>query len=406
MPRQILHIDLDAFFVSVERALDPSLRGRPVVVGGKANSRGVVACASYEARAYGLRAGTPLTTAYRLCPQAVFLPGRFANYVSTSERFLDILRSFTPDVEALGLDEAFMDLTGFEPLYGPVKDAAVRIKEAVNRELDVTASVGIAPCKVVAKVASDLCKPDGLLEVAPGEEGGFLAPLPIRMLPGVGSKAEKALKDIGVSTIGQLASLPLSATRRLFGVGGYWLPLWANGVDDSHFQESAPPKSISRETTFPQDTADRRFLRGVLRYLGERVGSSLREDGRMARRVVLKVRYADFETVTRHRTLERATNADDIIFGQGLHLLERELDRKRQRVRLLGIGVSNLTAYGGQLSLLDATPSKSIRLNKATDGIRRKYGFTSIQRGLTLQLEDFFVRERDSYVLKTPSLSR
>jgi len=405
LSRQILHVDLDAFFVSVEQALDPQLRGKPVVVGGDRASRGVVASASYEARVFGLRAGMPLTTARRLCPQAIFLRGSFQRYREASERFMSILASFTPDLEPAGIDEAYLDITGFEPLYGPVRQTALTIKRRVREELGLAASVGIASCKVVAKVASDLSKPDGLIEVAPGQECCFLAPLPVGCLPCVGPRAEQRLKQIGATTIGQLAALPVTFLKQAFGAMGQVMHRYANGLDERKVEPPAPAKSISRSTTLLEDTLDRRLLKAVLRYLSERVGAELRQEGKRARVVTLKLRYADFETITRSRTLTEA-GSDQAIFEVGAELLERALLQRRERVRLIGIGVSGLVAPGRQLSLLDPEPGRRERLSQAIDRIRRKYGFTAIEVGQTRLLREVFRVEDGDYLLATPSLSR
>ncbi len=404
--RQILHIDLDAFFVSVDRVLDPRLRGRPVVVGGEPGLRGVVASASYEARACGVHAGMPLAQAHRLCPQAVFLKGSFPRYQEASERFMGILSDFTPDLEPAGIDEAYLDLTGFESLYGPAWGTALRIKRRIKDELGLTASIGIASSKVVAKVASDMAKPDGVLEVAPGEERPFLAPLPIAKLPCVGPKTEKMLRGMGVTTIEQLASLPSSLLKANIGLLGEVIHGYANGIDERKVEPAAAAKSMSRETTFARDTLDYPFLKGTLYYLSERVGAELRRDGRMARCVALKLRYADFHTITRHRTLREATDADRAIFDVGLELLEKSLGYRRQRVRLIGIGVSSLVGDGRQLSLLHPSTQGWGRLDRVIDRIRSKYGFTAIQRGRTLVLKNFFPMEKGEYLLSTPALSR
>ena len=404
--RKILHVDLDAFFVSVERVINPGLRGRPVVVGGEPSRRGVVASASYEARAYGVHSGMPLAQAYRLCPPAVFLRGSFPRYQDASQRFMRILSDFTPDLEPAGIDEAYLDLTGFESLYGPALETALRIKRRIKDEIGLTASIGIASSKVVAKVASGVAKPDGLLEVAPGEERFFLAPLPIAKLPCVGPKTEKVLRGMGVTTIGQLASLPPSLLKESIGLLGEVIHGYANGVDERKVEPTAAAKSISRETTFAQDTLDYPFLRGTLYYLSERVGAELRRDGKRARCVTVKLRYADFHTITRRRTLREATNADQAIFDVGLERLERLLGYRRQRVRLIGIGVSGLVNDGRQLSLLDSSTQGGECLNRVIDSIRAKYGFTAIQRGRTLVFNNFFSREKGEYLLPTPALSR
>ncbi|TET37227.1 MAG: DNA polymerase IV [Dehalococcoidia bacterium] len=404
--RKILHVDLDAFFVSVERVLNPQLRGKPVVVGGEPGLRGVVASASYEARAYGLCAGMPLTQAYRLCPQAIFLKGSFPRYREASERFMGILGDFTPYLEPVGIDGAYLDLTGFEPLYGPASETALRMKKRIENEIKITASIGIGTSKMVAKVASDMAKPDGLLEVPLGEERLFLAPLPIAKLPCVGRKTEKVLKGMGVTTIGELADLPASLLRGSFGILGEVIHRYALGIDDRKFEPPQAAKSISRETTFIEDTLDPPFLKATLRYLSERVGAELRRDRRRARCVTLKLRYADFDTVTRSRTLREATNVDQVIFDAGLELLERSLGQRRQRVRLIGIGVSSLVGDERQLSFWDTSPELWERLDRVIDRLRKKYSFTAIQRGQTLLLKEVFPTERGDYVLKTPALSR
>jgi DNA polymerase-4 len=403
--RCILHIDLDAFFVSVEQALAPELVDKPVVVGGRPDRRGVVASASYEARVFGIRAGMPLTQAYRLCPQTIFLQGSFPAYRDASERFMTILADFSPCLEPAGLDEAYLDVTGCE-LFGTPYQIASRIKERVKKELKLIASVGMASCKVVAKIASDLGKPDGLVEVAAGQEKDFLAPLPVASLPGVGKKTEQVLKTMGIKTIGQLAVLPLEVVKNRFGSFGLMIHHHANGIDNREVEAPGEAKSISRETTFAQDTADKVFLQAMLRYLCERVGAELRQETKHARTITLKLRYSDFETITRRFSSKEATDADEVIFAGAIKLLKQSLAGKRKLVRLIGVGVSNLVSYGRQLNLLDSRPQRLGHLDKAIDRIRNKYGFTAIQTGRTLLLKDMFDRREGDYILETPSLSR
>jgi len=401
----ILHIDLDAFFVSVEQALAPELVDKPVVVGGRPDRRGVVASASYEARVFGIRAGMPLTQAYCLCPQAIFLQGSFTAYRDASERFMTILADFSPCLEPAGLDEAYLDVTGCE-LFGTPYQIASRIKKRVKKELKLIASVGMASCKVVAKIASDLGKPDGLVEVAAGQEKDFLAPLPVASLPGVGKKTEQVLKTMGIKTIGQLAVLPLEVVKNRFGSFGLMIHHHANGIDNREVEAPGEAKSISRETTFAEDTSDRVFIQAMLRYLCERVGAELRQETKHARTITLKLRYSDFETITRRFSSKEAVDADEVIFAGAVKLLEQALAGKRKLVRLIGIGVSNLVSYGKQLNLLDSRPQRLAHLDKAIDRIRNKYGFTAIQTGRTLLLKDIFDRREGDYVLETPSLSR
>jgi DNA polymerase IV len=403
--RCILHIDLDAFFVSVEQALASELRGKPVVVGGRPDRRGVVASASYEARVFNIRAGMPLAQAYRLCPQAIFLQGSFPAYRDASEKFMTILADFSPYLESAGLDEAYLDITGCE-LFGTPYQLAYSIKKRVKKELELIASVGIASCKVVAKIASDSGKPDGLVEVTARQEKDFLAPLPVASLPGVGKKTEQSLKAMGIKTIGQLAVLPIEVIKNRFGSYGLMIHHYANGIDNREVETPGQAKSISRETTFAKDTSDKVFLQAMLHYLCERVGAELRQETKHARTITLKLRYSDFETITRRFSSKEAIDADELIFDRAVKLLEQVLYGKKKPVRLIGIGVSNLVGYGKQLNLLDSRPQRLGHLDKAIDRIRNKYGFTAIQTGRTLLLKDIFDRREGDYILETPSLSR
>ncbi len=401
-----MHIDLDAFFVSVEQVLNPELRGKPVVVGGRPDRRGVVASASYEARAFGLHAGMPLATAYSLCPQAIFIEGSFAKYRDASQKFMAILADFSPFLEPMGLDEAYLDVTGFESIHGSIRQMAAAIKKRTRDEVGICASVGIAGSKVVAKVASEKSKPDGLLIVPLGEERSFLAPLPIDELPGVGKKTEKLLKGWGINTIGQLAALPPDMFKARLGIFGALIHNYANGIDNSKVEPPSAAKSISRETTFARDTLDRSILSATLRYLSERVGAELREQDKQAKCVALKLRYADFTTITRRHTLRQSDNTDKTIFDTGLQLLKRELSVGKQPVRLIGIGVSNLVESSRQLDMLDASLPRREQLDRAIDRIRKKYGFAAIQTGRTLPLKELFSSDKGDYTLHTPSLSR
>ena len=406
MARTIMHIDLDAFFVSVEQALNPELRDKPVVVGGKPDRRGVVAAASYEARAFGLHSGMPLTTAYRLCPHAIFIEGNFPRYRDASQRFMAILADFSPFLEPVGLDEAYLDATGFESIHGSIHQMAVAIKRRISDELELCASVGIAGGKIIAKVASELSKPDGLLVVAEGEERSFLAPLSITKLPGIGRKTEQILKSLGINTIGKLSTTPLSTLKSHLGMSGELLHRYANGIDARQVEPPGAAKSISRETTFGKDTLNRPLLKATLRYLSERVGTELRQRGKQTRCVTLKLRYADFTTITRRQTLRQSDSSDQTIFETGLRLLKRQLLQEKQPVRLIGIGVSNLIEPGRQLDMLDSSAQRREQLDRVIDRIRQKYGFTAIQTGRTLRLKDIFPETEGGYTLGTPSLSR
>jgi len=381
MARCIFHIDLDAFFVSVEQVLNPKLKGKPVIVGGDPERRGVVASASYEARPFSIHAGMPLSKARRLCPQAIFIRSHFSLYKDASAKFMKILSDFSPHIESLGLDEAYLDVIGCEELYGSPHKLALAIKERINEELKLTASVGIATCKVVAKIASDLCKPDGLLEIAPGDEQAFLNPLPIAKLPGVGKKTEQALKEMGVTTIGELASLPLDTIKRQFGATGAVIHSYARGIDDREVEAPGEAKSISQQLTFARDTLDRNFLEANLHNLCQEVCQELRSQNKKARCVAIRLRYADFKTITRQVNLKEASDVTQVIFATSQHLLSKALAQQEKPVRLIGIRISSLVGEGKQLSMFDSGIEKPEHLDKAIDKIRRKYGSTAIKTG-------------------------
>ena len=386
--RTIIHIDLDSFFVSVEQVLNPELRGKPIVVGGKPNRRGVVATASYEARAFGLHSGMPLVTAARLCPEAIFIEGNFARYREFSQKFMAILNNFSPFIEPMGIDEAYLDVTGFESIHGSIRQMADKIKQRIRSELGLCASIGIASCKVVAKVASGLSKPDGLIEVAPGEERDFLAPLPVEKLPGVGKQVVKVIKSLGVHTIGGLSRTSSYAFKSRLGAAGEMLHRFANGIDDRQVLPPGEAKSISRESTFGEDTRDRPFLEAALWAQSEKVGAELRKKGKQAKCVTPKLRYADFSTITRSHTLRESVDTDRAIFETGIGLLEQALAIEVQAVRLIGIRVSNLVEASRQTTLFAPSARKLEELNKAIDSIRNRYGFDAIQTGRATRLKD------------------
>jgi DNA polymerase-4 len=403
---RIMHIDLDAFFVSVEQAANPRLRGKPVVVGGRPDRRGVVAAASYEARAFGIHSAMPLITAQRLCPQAIFIEGSFTRYGQASRKFMAILADFSPFLEPVGIDEAYLEVTGFESLHSSLHRMGEKIRQRIKDELGITASIGIAGAKVVAKIASEQAKPDGLVEVAASEEAAFLKPLAIGRLPGIGKKTERVLRGLGISTIGKLASMPPAALKSHLGAYGEVLHGYARGRDNRRVEPPAEAKSVSRETTFGTDSWDSAFLEATLRYLSEKVGAKLRQRARQARFVTLKLRYADFTTLTRRQTLNQATDSDQVIFSTGLKLMQKALGQQKQAVRLLGIGAAGFCETARQLDMLDAQAARQETLETTIDRIRRKYGFTAIQTGRTLKLKDIFGRGEGGYKLTTPSLSR
>ncbi|MFC1955911.1 DNA polymerase IV [Chloroflexota bacterium] len=390
--RTIIHIDLDSFFVSVERVFNPELNGKPVVVGGRPDQRGVVATASYEARRFGLHSAMPLVTAIRLCPHAIFIEGNFARYRDFSRRFMAILNDFSPFIEPGGLDEAYLDVTGFESLHGSIRQMATSIKQRIKTELSLTASIGIASCKIVAKVASDYSKPDGLVEVPSGGEREFLAPLTVDKLPGVGKQTVKVLKNLGIHTIGDLSRMSSHALTDRFGVAGETMRRHANGIDNSQVLPPGEAKSISRETTFGEDTRDRSFLEATLWTQSEKVGADLRKQGKEAKCVTLKLRYGDFSTITRSHTLPESLSTDREIFDTGTMLLNKALTLERQGVRLIGIGVSHLVEPSRQTKLFTPSSRKLEELNKTIDRIRDRYGFGAIQTGRAVMLKDLIVR--------------
>ncbi len=374
----ILHVDLDAFFAAVEQRDRPELRGRPIAVGGGGpNDRGVVSAASYEARRYGVHSAMPLRTAARLCPDLVFVPVDGRKYSAVSREVMAILRRFTPAVEQISIDEAFLDVAGSEGLHGSPETMARSIKSAIRDELRLTASVGVATTKLVAKVASDLQKPDGLVLVTPGTEAEFLAPLPISRLWGVGEKTASRLAEFGVRTIGDLAALPEDLLARRFGRQGPVLAQRARGIDPSAVSPADPARSVSHEHTFHIDTADPEILERTLLSLSEGVASRLRAGGVKARTVAVKVRDSSFTTISRQRTLPEPTDQTEVVFAAALELARPQL--RGVRVRLLGVAASHL-GEDGQMALFSAADDRRRKATEAADAIRRRYGSRAIRR--------------------------
>jgi DNA polymerase-4 len=381
--RVILHVDLDAFFASVEQRDRPELRGRPVVVGGGGpTDRGVVSAASYEARVFGVRSAMPLRTAAALCPDAVFLPVDGRKYDAVSREVMAILRRFTPQVEPVSIDEAFLDVTGSTALFGDGETIAQRIRAAVRDEVGITASVGVAATKLVAKIGSDLRKPDGLVVVPPGEEPAFLAPLPIARLWGVGPATATVLREYGVGTIGELAALPVEVLVRRFGPHGAGLHERALGADPDPVAHAEAAKSIGHEHTFDVDTADRETLERTLLAMADGVAGRLRAAGLRARTVTVKVRDSSFRTTTRQRTIDPPTDLTEPIWRAALALAEPEL--RGIRVRLVGITASNFDV-SPQLTLFAPDEDRRRRLVEAADDIRRRWGSRAVTRARLLR---------------------
>jgi DNA polymerase-4 len=377
--RTILHVDLDAFFAAIEQRDRPDLRGRPVVVG--LGDRGVVSAASYEARAFGIHSAMPVRQARALCPDATFVPVDGRRYASVSRQVMAILRRYTPQVEPISIDEAFLDVTASRALFGDGEAIARRIKAAIRSELDLTASVGVAMTKLVAKVASDLRKPDGLVVVPPGEEARFLAPLPIARLWGVGPKTAAALRDYGVETIGDLAAIPEDALVRRFGHHGASLVGRAHGIDSDPVADPDAAKSIGHEHTLDEDTTDPDVIESVLLAMADGVSGRLRAAGTRGTTVTVKIRDSAFTTITRQRTLPLPTDMTEPIWQTAVELARPEVAGKR--IRLLGVTMSGL-GVPEQLGLFADSDERRRRAIVAADSIRRRWGDGAVIRARLL----------------------
>lgn len=456
----IFHIDIDAFFASVEEALCPALKGKPIIVGGLPNERGVVACPNYEARKLGVKTAMPLSKAYSIAPNAIFMKGNFKNYEKFSRRFIEILHDFSPAVQAVSLDEAFLDANGclhfwdYEP-----RSLAMAIKGAIWNELKITVSIGIASNKLCAKVASDYSKkfargadqgvalpPNGLFAVPIGEEKDFLAPLPVSALPGIGKRTTEALEALGINTILDLSNTSIDVLKQIFGVVGIYLHDAANGIGDGNLSEDhRDAKSISRSTTFSEDSNNEEFISSVFFFLSEKVAHALREDKLTASTVVVKLRYSDgaplhgyrtaspyanrrFVTYQKNYTLEEPTNSEFEIASTAFALFKslwlracvperlpaRSVLRNAStsacrhgiKVRLVGVGVTNIRKECGQLNLFRQSKMKQIDLLVGIDKIREKFGYHSVYFGIIDQMENMYESDPRSFQLHTPSLSR
>ena len=384
----ILHVDMDSFFVSVELLERPELRGKPVVVGGRPDQRGVVSSASYEARKYGIHSAMPLRTAGRLCPHATFLDGCHEKYCEWSDRVASILAKFSPIVEMTSIDEAYLDLGGTERLHGPPLAAAEKLHRTIMQSTALPCSGGLASTRLVAKVASDQAKPRGLLWVAPGMEARFLAPLPIRKIPGIGEITERALRALGIEIVEQLARHKQEQLEQVFGQWGSALYRKARGGDAYEFLIDAEPKSISHNHTFGEDTNHVAEMESLLSHLSQKASKRLREAGLSSRTLTLTIRYAGFQTYTRSHTVPEPVRLDADIFAIFLELFREHRDPRR-KVRLLGVALSGLSHGGEQLDLLEADRREKLeKLTKAADQLRDKFGFGSVQFGGSLRRDD------------------
>lgn len=374
----ILHVDLDAFFASIEQRDNPALRGKPIIVGGPSVSRSVVATASYEARKFGIHSGMPLFRAKTLCPQAILVAGNFAKYELASEQFAKICSSYSPIVEQISLDELYLDLAGTEKLYTP-RQVAHRIQSRVIKDIRVTCSVGISAQKTLAKFASGFKKPNGITEIPIGAEKDFLSKLEVGKLPGCGRQTQKLLKDLGVATVGDLAAMHKTHVDLLLGKNGLHLWQVANGIDDSRVIPPSDAKSTGRSTTFPFDTNSRGFIEGMLFYLSHKVAQDLRTAKVGGKCISLTIRTSGFVTTSMQYTVTKSVSSARDVFTVGKELLDKLWDGSTE-LRLVGIGVSHLGNSQSQFDLFGhaATSDRWITIERAMDKVRKKYGFSSI----------------------------
>ena len=382
---QILHVDMDAFYVSVEELEDHSLTGKAVIVGGDPEGRGVVASASYAARKFGVHSAMPLQQAKRRCPHAIFIRGHYEKYSEYSQKIHQIFSRFTPVVEMVSVDEAYLDLTGCERIHGSMLRAADTLIRTVKQATGLSCSVGASASHIVSKIASDQAKPHGLLCIFPGCERTFLAPLPIRRMPGVGKVSEPKLQACGIKTIGDVQRRSPEELQRRFGKFGEWLYHKATGRDIEAYAWREEARSISHETTFALDVTDIETIQQTISGLSQRLCHRLRHNGLMARTVGLKLRYANFQTVSREQTLPQSTHFDHEIYQTALDLFHATYD-PNQKVRLLGVRASNLTSEARQASLLDQERQHKMgRVLEAADQLRDRFGFDAVRFARSLE---------------------
>lgn len=401
--RLIMHIDADAFFASVEQGFNPRLRGKPVIVGGKADQRGVVHTASYEARAHGIRTGMPLMRARSICPNAVFLKGNYDHYRAVSEVFQQVYLKYTPAVEFTSLDDAYLDLTGTEHLQDP-ETVARRIVDEVYQRVGVRVSVGIGSNKVIARIASGLDKPAGIVRIPQDREREFLSALPVDVLPGIGRKSKDRLTDLHIFTVGQLAGLSKMIMEQLFGKNGSTLWEMANGIDRREVNPRIIPGQISRETSFEEDTGDLLIIKGTLQYLTERIARKLRDQELVCNTLAVKIGYSDFKRHTRSKRLDFPSNDGSIIFRLADRIFE-EIRLRRIRIRHVGVSATHIEPLHYQ-SYLFHERTRRESLNAAIDDIRKRFGFMSLLPADTLELKRKYRMDPGGYILHNPALTR
>lgn len=379
MSRWIMHVDMDAFFASVEQLDNPNLMGLPVIVGGQSD-RGVVSTCSYEARAYGVHSAMSMIEARRLCPQAVFLSGRMQRYQKVSRRIMAIFDKFSPLVEQLSIDEAFLDISGMELLSGSERKIGLCIKETIKKETGLTASVGIAPNKFLAKLASDMKKPDGLVIIRQEEAKELLKSMPVRRIFGIGRSAEQGLLQLGIATIGQIANADIKVLQKALGSSAGVVKNLAQGIDNRPIVNTHVAKSIGKECTFEHDLYSEAERRHAVLDLCDRVGWRLRRSGAVAHTVTLKVKFASFKTITRSITAESPITYDEEIFALAERLMQAV--KWSEGIRLMGISVSNLEVAGDVPVLNFAEEERLEKRSKAVDKLKQKFGENIIKRGL------------------------
>ena len=382
-PRQIIHVDMDAFYASVEILDNPDLRGKAVVVGGSPTGRGVVAAASYEARKFGVHSAMPMATTIRLCPHAIVLPGRMSRYVEVSRTIHDIFLHYTPQVEPLSIDEAFLDVTGVKKLFGNSETIGRSIKADIKQQINLTASVGIAPNKFLAKLASDLEKPDGFVIITEENKQQIMDPLPVSKIWGIGKVTNKALQSNQIETIEQLRQTPIKHLITILGNQAPHILSLANGIDDREVEPVSQSKSISSERTFRKDIKDRDTLLSILLNEVEEVAQRLRSGHLEARTIALKLRYGDFKTVTRSSTLDNMTNITQVLWQEAESVFLKWYAKSAGALRLLGFGASGLKQAGSGQHILfvNSEEEKHKRIDKAFDKIKGKYGDDALRRG-------------------------
>lgn len=384
MIKMIMHVDLDAFFAAVEQRDDARLLGKPVIIGAdpkKGRGRGVVSTCSYEARKFGIHSAMPISKAYQLCPTAIFMPPNFEKYSKASREVFRIFYDFTPHIQGISIDEAFLDMTTTYHLFGTPVQAAMRLKQRIKDEVGLTASVGIAPVKMVAKIASDLSKPDGLLEVNEKDVVSFLAPLKIECLWGVGPKTAESLHQLGVKTIGDLAGMSREQLIQQFGESGDHLYNLSHGIDSRDVVEEKDVKSVSHEHTFDQDTSNDEQVLAIMLGLSEQVSRRLRKYNLKARTITVKIRLQGFQTYTRAETLSERTNFTDVIFQTAKEIF-RKFFKVNMKIRLIGVRANNFEdAYVQECLFANSVNERREKIHSVLDRIKDKFGENVIGRG-------------------------